>query len=1078
MALRSAAAPLLGLRKSLTEKGDTGEILSAVADFLADSFGADHVVVALKNRVNLEIAVPERSRGSQVRRVFSKNTSGGPTSLFDLQDQSLCFGENALSLPLIINDTSRCLGPSELLTVLRSQRVRSLALWPVYFGKRLAGWIELYFLKRYFHFRNEDLSFLQSVSENAGQILQNLGSPPKSRMTKEPARLPESAVIPFQAERLIEHANLICIRTDKHRRIVEVHGDTLSILGFDHQELLADPNAWSSFIHSEDLRLLAKATKIETQAPANIDQEVRVLNRRTGEMRWYLIKAVPLIMGAGEISGWEGFGFDITEKKAAEEALLSQSKRIEALYEVSRALHGNRDPAVLTLKGLRALISATGSDSGFGCFLDSATGQLDIVAAEGLSARYLEQAAQTIKGACLIRNSIDQKQGVILDNIQRDSRAAVALAKLEGLRSTIMMPLIFEDQVLGAIAIYCKRSSRYSGADFDLVEAACRQIALALRQAETYAAEKRQASSLGALYRLSHELSRFLTPREIVEHAFPIIQSEFVFKRIWLGVLNEQGTHVVGQGGYGPGIRGRLVNIQIELDLRHDFFDEAIRTKQPVIIEAGTLMECSGLNRIMNRLKPGALVIVPLVSLGQVVGVLVVEPTSPTAFFAQRKLPLLVSMAGEIATVVLARRFEARMADAAKMRMATLLASGVAHNFNNLLQAVMGQASLIEMQSGAGPLSTAARTIIDAAGKGASLIKQLLNFTVQGSHDRREVEAHEFFAESKTFYESVLGAAVRMEINLDQELPKVVVDYNQLQQVMANLLVNAKEAVASKERAYVKIEAHQVRIRSGEVHPELAPGLFLRIDVEDNGVGMDTDKQARCFEPFFTTKNVDAGTGLGFQGSGLGLSSAYSVVRQHDGIITVRSQLGQGSVFSLYLPAAVERHDLLTSSAANGARLATDEAMIIDHDIAQSHALIAMLSAYGVNARVYANSEEAVEYLRRHRDVVKLIFLDIDRSGYNILSFVRLLRVENKDLGVIASCIDVERWNNFLRPSEKVKVLAKPVGGRALREAVEELVPDSRLALVKNQDDKDEVEAQKGSTALASTWVKGNSITE
>ena len=1060
MESRPAEQDISDLRRELARGSSVYDTLDRVVRFVAQSYQPDKVS-AYVHVPSLPAALQARDLRVVDEYIAAKWQSGSnghlapqETPLFQVARDALMHGKKALTLPLLIGDLARGRVSSELAAQLRRAEVNSFALFPLFLADKVVGWLELRFSSRFFRFYKEDRVFLQRVCEHCSfylEKLRELDLPKPMVGSAQPVTRtdpsPSSSVVDSA---LLYAANFIFVSTDSAMRIVSIRGDTERLLGLSAAEMLGSPDVWTRFIHSDDLRSLAKLLKSPPQTLAQIDQEIRIINRVTAEMRWFSMRAKPLTTAHGAFCGWEGFGIDITDKKRAEHELTSQSRRVEALYEVSRALQGNMDPALLSLRGLRALISATNSDCGFACFVDPASGQLELVAAEGLSAEYLQRAPQVISAPGLIRNVIESRSGVLLDNIQRESRAAGELAKLEGLRSSVVMPLIFEEQVLGALAVFCRRAYRYKNADFELVEAGCRQIALAARQAESYAAEKRQASSLAALYRLSHELSKFLTPREIVEHAFPIIQSEIACKRMWMGVINEQGTHVVGQGGFGPGVRGRLVNLQIELDLRHDFFDQSIRTKQPVIVERGTAMECSGLNRLVERLGLGTFVIVPLVSLGQVVGVLFVEPSTPSTFFAQRKLPLLTNMAAEIATMVLARRFEAKMAEAAKMRMASLLASGVAHNFNNLLQAVMGQASLVEMQTPAGSqLSLAARTIIEAAGKGATLIKQLLSFSMPGSHDRKVMSARELLLDAKEFYESALGASIKLSFEFDPESPQVHVDYGQLQQVITNMMVNAREALLGKEDGEVKLVTRGVRLLSGEVDPELAPGAYLRIDVEDNGVGMDAEKVARCFEPFFTTKNVDTGTGLGFHGSGLGLSSAYSIVKQHDGIITVRSEPKQGSVFSIYLPSAETRNLKLGRPPAAAGR-EPNEALIIDYDRGQAQSVQAMLSSFGVQASAYDTSEKALERLRGRREEIGLVFIDIDRSGFNVLSFIRLLRTESKHIRIGAACVDVKRWRQALKDFDNVMVLSKPLVASELRSLLS-AVPSSAAASLNSQ---------------------------
>jgi len=697
------------------------------------------------------------------------------------------------------------------------------------------------------------------------------------------------------------------------------------------------------------------------------------------------------------------------------------------------------DPAFVALRGLRALISATNSDCGYVVFYDRTSDFMEVVAAQGLSQDYLEAASRAMLGKNLMRDVIEAKRGSLIDDIAEDSRTDGALAMKAGLRAAIGMPLLIEDRqhiprVLGALVLFGRRAGRFGSHDFDLAAAASSQIALAARQAEYYAAEKRQASSLAALYRLSHELSRLLTPRDVAQRAFPIIQEELACKRIWFGVLDELGTHLIGQGAIGPGVRRSLAALRIDLELRHDFLDEAIKGKKPVVVRTGEKMECSGLTRILKKLEVATFVIVPLVSLGQVVGVLIVEPAVPSSFFVQRRLPLLSSMANEMATVILARRFESKMADAEKMRMAGLLASGIAHNFNNLLQAVMGQASLIEMQlpEGSG-LQHAASTIVESAGKGARLIRQMLTLTQQSAVSHKRFSINEMLKESIDLYKSLLGAKINFELRLVERLPEVNADYGQIQQVVTNVVANAREAVAHAREPRVEIATRTVTLSPGEVDPELAPGSYVRIDIEDNGVGMDPEALSRCFEPFYTTTNVDSDTGLGLGPTGLGLSLGYSIMKQHDGLLTVRSTQGEGTVFSMFLPAAEELPaEEQPAEPAAQAEPAEEEprqsyALILDSEENVHISVRSTLESLGFGVRIVPSPNALLGVLKERRDI-DVVVLDIDRVGDKVVSFVKKLRALRPKLIMVATSRESERWSGVLQYVAAVRVFEKPLG--------------------------------------------------
>jgi len=908
MQSKSPLEKLKILKEHLSVLRSPKEAIQEAANFVQEAIGCDSVFVYFQTDSTEEAS----------KAICNSGKENYQNSFLNIREGKLHFKAKSFNGPIFISDTERTTSHSSLAETLLSTGINSFCAVPVSFDSAASGFLECHYSKTYHRFQSEDRLFLEYCADYLGLFLEKLNhrtitdASPFKKIENRHKEKPRTETVyedrltqaDSDYKRLVEYSNLIIVRTDKEFTIVDVQGDTASILGLSPAEFLKEQNIWMKFMHPGDMLRLGRKIKNMTDRPAELVEEIRVTNSASGEEKWLSLKAIPLYTSDEEFVGWEGFGLDITSKYKDREQLLIQKKRIEALYEVSRSLQFHTDPARVALKGLRALLAATDSDAGLACFFEPSSNALELVAADGLSSEYLQEISDILGKESLINCVVETKQGIMLDNVQTDPRAATEAARKEGLKSVIVMPALFEGVVAGVIAIFCKSEGRYEDDDFELVSAASNQLALAARQVEMYAAEKRQSDSLGTLYRLSHELSKHVTPREIGEVSLKIIQKELSCKRMWLGFINEQETHIVGQAGLGPGVRGSLNDVQIELDLNHDFLDEAISTKEPVVVEEGQEMECSGLNRVIAKLQPGTFVVIPMIALGKVVGVLVVEPVSQSSFFAQRKLPLLRSMAGEIGSVILARRFEAKMADAEKMRMAGLLASGVAHNFNNLLQAIMGQASLLEIQLPKGsPLVTSAKTIIESSSKGASLIKHLLTFSMSGNPERRDVSINSVISDSADFYRSILGSGIELQVQLDEESPKIFADYGQLQQVITNLLVNSKDAIGDKQDGYVRIRTKKLRLRSGEIGPDLAPGLYLRIDVEDNGVGMDEERASRCFEPFYTTKRVDSRTGLGLDGTGLGLSSAYSILRQHDGLITVHSGEGEGAVFSIYVPA-------------------------------------------------------------------------------------------------------------------------------------------------------------------------------
>ena len=224
-----------------------------------------------------------------------------------------------------------------------------------------------------------------------------------------------------------------------------------------------------------------------------------------------------------------------------------------------------------------------------------------------------------------------------------------------------------------------------------------------------------------------------------------------------------------------------------------------------------------------------------------------------------------------------------------------------------------------------------------------------------------------------------------------------------------------------------------MRLRSGEVDPELAPGLYLRVDVEDNGIGMDRERQERCFEPFYTTKNADQRTGIGLDGAGLGLSSAYSIMKHHDGLITVRSEEGRGSVFSLYFPAVSVRQE-----GASG-KIDEVQAVLLGFDEPDSLSMRTTLESLGVNVRVGRSYEHVVQEMRRFERSIAVV--DVESLGSDFPRFLRTM-AELPQVSVVAACARIRRWTNIMRNYPAVRLVEKPLGlwtmSSALRRAVQE----------------------------------------
>jgi CheY-like chemotaxis protein len=296
------------------------------------------------------------------------------------------------------------------------------------------------------------------------------------------------------------------------------------------------------------------------------------------------------------------------------------------------------------------------------------------------------------------------------------------------------------------------------------------------------------------------------------------------------------------------------------------------------------------------------------------------------------------------------------------------LAGGIAHDFNNLLMGIQGRASLMLADADpAGPFFEHLKSIEDYVRSASQLTKQLLGFAQGGRYEVKVTDLNELVDRSAGLF-----GRTRREISIHRryqdDLWKVEVDRGQIEQVLINLFVNAWQAMPRGGELYLETENAVLDDDAAQPYG-VKVGRYARVAVTDTGVGMDEATKRRVFDPFFTTK----ATG---RGSGLGLASAYGIVRNHGGMITADSEEGRGSTFAVYLPATdkplpEDRQETEGASEGEGTiLLVDDEEMILDVGRL-------MLERLGYDVLVSGSGAEAVETYRANAGRIRAVILDM-----------------------------------------------------------------------------------------------------
>jgi PAS domain S-box-containing protein len=313
-----------------------------------------------------------------------------------------------------------------------------------------------------------------------------------------------------------------------------------------------------------------------------------------------------------------------------------------------------------------------------------------------------------------------------------------------------------------------------------------------------------------------------------------------------------------------------------------------------------------------------------------------------------------------------------QLQQAQKMEAIGTLAGGIAHDFNNLLMAIQGNVSLILFDTEADhPHRRILVNIENLIRSGADLTSKLLGYARRGKYESRPVALNDLVRETAETF-----GRMRKDITIHQhlagDLMSLVADKSQLEQVLLNLFVNAADAMPTGGKLILKTRnvSHREIPFSGYA---IKPGSYVLLTVADTGVGMAPKTIRRIFDPFFTTKKIGRGTGLG-------LASAYGIVKSHNGYIEAESEPGKGSTFSVFLPATEQRTDDGTSphgksAAGSGAILLVDDEQAVLEITAQ------MIERLGYTVTQARSGREAIERFRENPDGFSLVILDMIMPG-------------------------------------------------------------------------------------------------
>ena len=380
------------------------------------------------------------------------------------------------------------------------------------------------------------------------------------------------------------------------------------------------------------------------------------------------------------------------------------------------------------------------------------------------------------------------------------------------------------------------------------------------------------------------------------------------------------------------------------------------------------------------------------------------------------------------------KHLEEQLRHAQKMDAVGQLAGGVAHDFNNILTAIIGYGNLLQMKIGKDePLGKYAGNIVSSAERASSLTRSLLAFSRKHIVDLKLVKVNEIIEKAQKLLSRLVPEDIELRVVTGGDCI-VRADTIQVEQVIMNLVTNARDAMPQGGYLTISTELTNLDEEFIRTHGYGEPGTYVRISVSDTGVGIDAQARERVFEPFYTTKDVGKGTGLG-------LSIVYGIIKQHNGYINVYSELGEGTTFKIYLP-AINGETEKTEKFEMEAPPRGSETVLLAEDEPMVRGLVkSMLEEFGYTVVVAEDGVDAIEKHGVSNGAIKLLILDVimpKKNGKEVYDEIKKIQPDTEAIFMSGYTDDILNRRGILE--ENLNFVSKPLTQTILLQKVREVL--------------------------------------
>jgi len=733
---------------------------------------------------------------------------------------------------------------------------------------------------------------------------------------------------------------------------------------------------------------------IESGAMSDVEAEYR----ENGVRHWARTVHVPYHDQEGRVIGVLGFYEDVTARRQAEARLRQMNRLHTVLSEINQLIVRVREPRTILEGACRIVVEHGGYTLAWIGMLDPDTGRLEPAARFGMDADVLDALAPIfdgqVTGCGFAARALATGRPAWCNDIAGCPLAQQPCAEIRrrGCRAMASYPLMIAGRCVAVFTVCAAETDTFDEAELNLLAELALDLAFALDHAE------REGQRTEALEGLRRSEERFRELAETIEEVFWVTDTAKqrmlyvspAYEKIW-GRPREELYRSAG----------------LWLEAVHPDDRERVRAA------ALTRQASGGYDEAYRIVRPDG----------------TVRWIQDRAFPVRNESGQVERLAGSARDITEQRRLEEQLHQVQRLEAVGRLAGGVAHDFNNLLTVILASTDLMRHQLPAG-LQVDCDEITGAAQRARSLTQQLLAFSRRQILRPEVLDLNEVVRGTEGMLRRLIREDIQLVAHLAPDLGTIRADRGQLEQVLLNLAVNARDAMPEGGRLVISTRNHDCAsplLHQGVVQP---PGRYVVLEAADTGIGMDADTQQHIFEPFFTTKAAG-------QGTGLGLATVYGIVKQSGGYIWVYSEPGRGATFRIYFPRREETAappppaDSPSDLAGRGERV-----LLVEDEDAVRAVTRRTLEANGYEVVEARTAEEALDLAQRLGNRLDLLLSDVGLPGMSGPALARQLRARHPGIRVVHTSGYIPESGGRDPSAEPLPVLQKPYSVDALLGAV------------------------------------------